>query len=307
MILVELQVERHDAMQDLRRLCVSCAGALVAAARAMKPFSPLALTTVLVLGGCVSQGRYDEAVATTRLTRAELEKTERLLQQTNQRLQQSGAELEDRNAQITARQEEIAKLKSEIERLVQLDRKTTGEQMQRISDLRRRLAELETAQRAAEQRAAVFKELTLKLKKQIDDGDLELVIRDGRMVLLLPNDVLFDTGRTELKPAGRKALEAVGAVMTSMPTRHFQVSGHTDNVPIHNAAFPSNWELSTGRALRVLHFLVGQGVADGNLSAAGYSEIDPVATNGTVEGRKKNRRTEITLQPNIDELVKIPE
>ena len=287
-----------------RRTCVDGAGVALApplqTAAAMKTTPILILAASLALGGCVSQGKYDEAVATTRLTRAELEKNNRLLNETNQKLLQSSSELE-------SRKEEIASLKTEIDRVVQLDRANTGEQMKRIGELRRRLAELEAAQRATEARAALFKDLTLKLRKQIDDGDLELVVRDGRMVLLLPNDVLFDTGRTELKPAGKGALEAVAAVMTSMPNRHFQISGHTDNVPIHNAMFASNWELSAGRALRVVHFLVGQGVTESNLSAAGYSEIDPVASNASPEGRRKNRRTEITLQPNIDELVKIPE
>lgn len=260
----------------------------------------LILVAGLALGGCVSQGKYDQAVATTQTTRAELDKKTSLLEERNALLQQSTAEIEGRKT-------EIANLRAEIERLIQLDRAHTGEQATRISALKARLAELEAAQRAAERRAAVYKDLSLKLKKQIDDGDLELVVRDGRMVLLLPNDVLFDTGRTELKPAGKAALEAVAAVMVQMPNRHFQISGHTDNVPIHNATFASNWELSTGRALRVLHFIVDQGVKDTMLSAAGYSEIDPIATNLNPEGRKKNRRTEITLQPNIDELVKIPE
>jgi chemotaxis protein MotB len=103
------------------------------------------------------------------------------------------------------------------------------------------------------------------------------MVRDGRMVLQLPNDVLFDTGRTELKPAGEKTLAAISGVLASMPNRHFQVAGHTDDVPIHNERFPSNWELSSGRALRVVHFLVGKGTPPAMLSAAGYGEMDPVA------------------------------
>jgi len=177
----------------------------------------------------------------------------------------------------------------------------------RISDLQKRLGALEAAQRAAEARAALDKDLSFRLKQQIDDGDLALVIRDGRMVLQLPNDVLFDSGQTELKPAGKKALEAVAGVMQVMGHRAFQIAGHTDNVPSKNHRFGSNWELSSGRALGVVHFLVGKGVQPAMLSAAGYAEIDPVAANETVEGKKKNRRTEITLQPNIDELVKVPQ
>ena len=101
-------------------------------------------------------------------------------------------------------------------------------------------------------------------------------------------------------------LKAVAGVIESMPQRQFQVAGHTDNIPIHNDRFGSNCELSAGRALRVVHFLVSDGAGAKSLSAAGYSETDPIAANKTPEGRKQNRRTEITLQPNIDELVNVP-
>jgi len=140
----------------------------------------------------------------------------------------------------------------------------------------------------------------------IDAGELRVALRDGRMVLQLSNDVLFDTGRTEIKAPGQAALREVAAVLSGMPERHFQVAGHTDNVPINNMRFPSNWELSTGRALEVVHYLVAQGLVPTSLSAAGYGEFDPVASNGEAEGRARNRRTEITLQPEIEEFVAVP-
>jgi chemotaxis protein MotB len=194
------------------------------------------------------------------------------------------AKLDRTNQSLAQSQRQVGTQRAEIERLEKL-----------------------TAEAAETARAATYKELSLRLKKQIDDGDLSLVVRDGRMVLQLPNDVLFDTGRTELKPAGKNALEAVAEVMKTMPHRHFQVAGHTDNVPIHNATFASNWELSSGRALRVVHFLTEKGVDPSMLSAAGYGEIDPVAPNVSSDGRRMNRRTEITLQPDISEIVKVPE
>lgn len=244
---------------------------------------------VLTATGCVSKGKYNEAVAETKTTRAELER------KTN--------EVDSLTLDLSFRRAEIAQLRAEIDRMSATGAATGS----RMSELQKRLGLLEAAQRAAEARAALYKDLSFRLKQQIDDGDLALVIRDGRMVLQLPNDVLFDTGQTDLKPAGKKALEAVASVMQSMGHRSFQVAGHTDNVPIKNNRFASNWELSSGRALGVVHFLIEKGVQPSMLSAAGYGEIDPVAKNETVDGRKKNRRTEITLQPNIDELVKVPE
>lgn len=258
----------------------------------MKTVTTLLLAAMLATG-CVSKGKYDDAVAQTKLTRAELAKQ-------NATLQQISAELEQRHA-------EIFNLKEMLDQYAVSDDQHRAASREQIAELQKRLKELQAAQAAVEARAALYRELSLKLKKQIDAGDLNIVLRDGRMVLQLPNDVLFDTGRTEIKPAGTLALEAVADVMKTMPKRHFQVAGHTDNVPIHSGRFASNWELSSGRALRVVHFLVGKGVDAAALSAAGYAEIDPVAPNDSPEGKRKNRRTEILLQPNIDELVSVPQ
>jgi chemotaxis protein MotB len=85
--------------------------------------------------------------------------------------------------------------------------------------------------------------------------------------------------------------------------RHFQVAGHTDNEKISKSFFASNWELSTARAIQVVEVLVTDGVKPTLLSAAGYGEYDPIAPNTTPAGRSRNRRIEITLQPNIEELV----
>lgn len=275
----------------------------------------------LAATGCVSQGKYDQAVAQTATTRAELARkaaaydqvSAKLAQQTAARAQaaadlaRKAAALEAASADLEARRKEISKLKGELDALAVASADSRTASGARITALQARLVELQAAQSAAEARASLYKDLSFRLKSQIDDGDLQLVVRDGRMVLQLPNDVLFDTGRTELKPAGKKALEAVADVMRSMPHRSFQVAGHTDDVPIRNETFASNWELSSGRALRVVHFLVDRGVPPAMLSAAGYGEVDPVAPNATAAGKRMNRRTEITLQPNIDELVKLPQ
>ena len=182
-----------------------------------------------------------------------------------------------------------------------------GALAQSLDQAKQRLEELRKAQAAAEQRAALFRDLALKLKKMVDAGELKIVLRDGRMVLQLPNEVLFDSGRTVLKSNGKEALATIAQALNSLAERHFQVAGHTDNVPIQNANFASNWELSCGRALVVVHFLVGEGVPSHLLSAAGYGEFDPVASNEQADGRQANRRTEIALQPKIDELVAVPE
>jgi chemotaxis protein MotB len=141
----------------------------------------------------------------------------------------------------------------------------------------------------------------------IDAGDLAITLRQGRMVLRLSNDVLFDSGRSELKPEGKRALSQVAAVLATIPARRFQVAGHTDNEPIRRSPYKSNWDLSTARALEVTSFLIVRGIEPRALSAAGYGEFDPADTNDNAAGKSRNRRTEISLQPNIDELVAVPD
>jgi chemotaxis protein MotB len=170
-----------------------------------------------------------------------------------------------------------------------------------------RLDELRKAQAAAEARAELFEQFVRKLRKMIDAGQLKVVTRAGKLVIQLSNDVLFASGRTELKPAGKEALTQLAHVITSVRDRQFQVAGHTDNVPIQASRYASNWELSTARALEVVKLLISQGAAPHQLSAAGFGEFDPIASNDTPDGRAKNRRIEITLQPDLNELVAAPD
>lgn len=164
------------------------------------------------------------------------------------------------------------------------------------------LEELRRQKAAAEARAATFRKLVTRLQQMIDSGQLKVAIRNGRMLIALPNDVLFDSGSSVVKPEGAKALERVAQVLSTVPDRAFLVAGHTDNVPIRTASYASNWELSTARAVNVVQILVKAGLSPKVLSAAGYSEFDPVARNDSEKNRAQNRRIEIVLQPNLSDL-----
>ena len=137
-------------------------------------------------------------------------------------------------------------------------------------------------------------------------GKLRVVLRGGQMLLELPNDVLFDSGKTALKDLGRTTLAEVAHVLKSMPDRKFTVAGHTDDVKIQSAKFPSNWELSTARAVEVVKLLIADGMSPKTLAAAGFGEFAPVAANESPDDRAKNRRCEIILEPNLEEFIKVP-
>jgi chemotaxis protein MotB len=178
--------------------------------------------------------------------------------------------------------------------------KTTLEATQvELAELRRQRAEVE-------KRLAAFRELTAKFQKMIDTGRLEIGVRDGRMIVKLPAGVLFDSGQAELSEAGQMALMEVAVILRELPDRKFMIVGHTDNVPLKNSVYTDNWALSTARALNVTRFLVKAGLRPQNLLSAGYGEFDPLKDNKSEPGRKANRRIEIVLMPNIDELPPLP-
>ena len=133
------------------------------------------------------------------------------------------------------------------------------------------------------------------------------------MLIQLPGDVLFDSGRDSLKKDGEEILRQVANVIrgdSELSKREFQVAGHTDSKPLAGGQFRDNWGLSAMRARSVLTYLTGAGDKGGGLdatkwSAAGYAETDPIATNDTEEGRKKNRRVELVVQPNVEEMLNL--
>jgi chemotaxis protein MotB len=296
----------------------------------MRKTSTAALAMGLLLAGCVPQAKYDAALkdgqsAQTSAQRcaSDVAALHAQVDQLNGALKDAQAHAADDDRALAAAQASAHDLQAKLDgataendqlrqELARLGKNADsllaekGSLASALADAKSRLEELRKAQAAAEQRAALFKQLALKFHKMVDAGQLKVVLRNGRMVLQLANDVLFDSGKTDVKRSGKDALAQVAGVLKTIGDRRFQVAGDTDNVPIQSEQFPSNWELSTRRADDVVHFLIAQGMRPEVLSAAGYGEFDPIARNDTPEGRAKNRRTEITLEPNINELVGIP-
>jgi flagellar motor protein MotB len=117
--------------------------------------------------------------------------------------------------------------------------------------------------------------------------------RDG-IVISLSGNVLFDSGRADLRPEGLDLLDALVGRLSEMPNE-IRVEGHTDNVPIATPLYPSNWELSSARSTTVARYLSEHGVQPARLVAAGFGENRPVVPNDTREGRARNRRVDIVI------------
>ncbi|MBN1655588.1 MAG: OmpA family protein [Deltaproteobacteria bacterium] len=171
-----------------------------------------------------------------------------------------------------------------------------------VEQLQQALQQLKKREQQAEAQLQTFRNMLERFKNMIASGKLRVRIVRGRMVVELAENILFDSGKADLTEPGQVALAEVAEVLKTIPDRDFQIAGHTDNVPIRSRKFPSNWELSTARAVIVTKFLADHGVPTERLSAAGHAETQPVASNDTPEGKAQNRRIEIVLMPKLDEL-----
>ena len=160
--------------------------------------------------------------------------------------------------------------------------------VEKISRLKSELSELDRAKN----------ELESRLSKEITDKEVKVEMLAKGLVITFVAEVLFDSGKADLRSDCLAKLAKVSGVIQSVvPDLNIGIEGHTDNQPIKFSSWKSNWELSSARALSVVHFLIEKGVASEKLAAIGYGEFHPVAPNDSKESMQKNRRVEIVILP----------
>jgi len=264
---------------------------------------------------------------------AQLAKYNQLSQQTDKEKAAHEAdkkELEDQKQLVLQLKEQLEKMGVNVSALSQ-QLEQTGSQNKTLS---KNLEEVNRALKEYQERAAQlerikqrFEVLRDKLKKLTDLG-LKVEIRRNRMVIRLPGDVLFSSGDDKLRANGEKVLDAVADVIRNdkqLSGRYFQIAGHTDNKPLKGGRFGDNWGLSAMRARQVLLYLIapvpappakdakppkpgvpvegGGGLDPLRLHAAGYGDTDPVGGNATDADRQQNRRVELVLMPDVEEML----
>lgn len=170
--------------------------------------------------------------------------------------------------------------------------------------LQGKVSELEEQAQKAEElekTTATYEELQKRLEKEIQEGKVQLKEMKNRLTMTMVDKILFSSGSASIGKEGKLVLDKVIDILKDVKDRRIQVEGHTDNDRIYSsikAKYPTNWELSTARATQVVRYLQENGGIDPKLlSATGYAEYQPVASNDTGEGKAKNRRIEIVLLP----------
>src|SRR6266513_974234 len=205
------------------------------------------ITAALTASGCVSTGEFEKVQA----DKGQLEQQTRELQSQRRALEE----------EKTALERQQGKLRAELEALA------------------RQKAQLETSN---QQTKSQYDGLVRNLTEEVKKGQLQVRQFKDMLTVEVAEQLFFDSGRATLKEQGKAVLSKVGEALKGYEDKVIRVVGHTDNVPISTAQFPSNWELSAG-------------VAPERLTASGRGEYSPIASNDDAEGRRKNRRIEITL------------
>lgn len=274
------------------------------------------LAAALAANGCVTQSTYDKL---------EAEKNQQIaaLQSERQALQNQRAELQKQVEELDAQRATLEQNKAWLEQ-DQIGLQT------RIGLLAQERASLEKQKIALEQQKNALEEQRAELQKQVDTleqqkaqllaasketqsqydnlvrnltdevqkGQLQVRRYKNMLTVDVAEQLFFDSGQATLKASGKQVLKKVGDTLKSYDDKIIRIVGHTDDVPIAKSlqkVFPSNWELSVARATTVVRYLQEVGIPPERMIASGRAEFAPVAANDGPEGRKKNRRIEITL------------
>ena len=203
--------------------------------------------------------------------------------------------------EITKLQKQAADLEADTVRIAKEREQLRQEQSQLAATLEQeRLAKLAKEEEIA-RLTRTQEELSKSLQDEIAKGNITIQQVQDRLTINMVDRVLFDSGQAQVKPSGVEVLTQVGDVLNKISDKQIRIEGHTDNVPISSKLqnrFKTNWELSTARATTVVRHLIDRGgVARQHLSAVGYADTQPLASNDSEVGRSSNRRIEIVLYP----------
>jgi chemotaxis protein MotB len=269
----------------------------------------------IMVGGCVSSSKFEKKVAEAdglnQSLRALQQKYDKLTAENNdlkdqfKKLNGDFAQLSIQKDKITADRDELDKvLKSKSDSLSktinELRGKTAALEMENAS-LKEGVANLKkTKEEEVKSVSKTYENLMQEMKGEIAQGQVAITELKGKLTVDVLDKILFASGEAEVKPEGLAVLQRVIDILKNVKDKAIRIEGHTDNVKIGGALarkYATNWELSAARAINVTRYLQKQGIDPVLLASVAYGEYKPVADNSTSEGRAKNRRIAIILQP----------
>ncbi len=269
----------------------------------------------VMVGGCVSSSKFEKKVAEAdglnQALQALQQKYDKLTAENNN-LKDQFKKLNGDFAQLSIQKDKITADRDELDKVL----KSKSDSLSKtINELRGKTAALETENASLKEGVAnlkktkeeevktvskTYENLMQEMKGEIAQGQVAITELKGKLTVDVLDKILFASGEAEVKPEGLAVLQRVIDILKNVKDKVIRIEGHTDNVKIGGALarkYATNWELSAARAINVTRYLQKQGIDPALLASVAYGEYKPVADNSTSEGRAKNRRIAIILQP----------
>lgn len=265
----------------------------------------LLLFATTLLFSCVSRKKFDAANAEI----SRLQQDSANLQNNLYNLQN---EIKTATSTLNQLQENKLKLENELKNLNQSLQQTKQSATEQIMSGKETIAAQQQRLQQLQRLIDEQKQQTEMLRKKMADAltnfnanELTVSTKDGKVYVSLQENLLFPSGSAVVNPKGKQALSQLAQVLNTNPDIRVNIEGHTDSIPIHGR-FEDNWALSVARATSIVRILTNDyKVNPERITASGRSQYEPVDVNYTSQGRAKNRRTEIILEPNLDKVMEL--
>ena len=300
---------------------------------------------VILFSGCVAQKKFDDLLAERVKIEADYYEVSDKLDAANAKLERLEEQVSRLDEETAEKSQKINKLETDLaalqkehdqletyynnlltnsgklsrdlaeqqERLLELQegldtKKKENEAL--LTDLVEREKKVSELERIIAEKDKAVQMLMVSVKEALlgfSGNELSVEIKNGKVYVSLAEQLLFKSGSYKVDPKGERALIQLSEALKTSPDINILIEGHTDNVPISSKTIKDNWDLSVLRATSITRILTRAGVNPGRITAAGRSEYQPVTSNATADGKQKNRRTEIILSPDLDELFELLE
>jgi chemotaxis protein MotB len=267
--------------------------------KSIRYFTFLALIAGLLFTSCVSNKKFAASEAQNDKLQKENSTTLGKLNECNM----LGLKSKEENDALQKENQAVLKDYSSVKNDLML---LSAQSNMTIREQATRLKSLQDMMQAQTEKSNKLKNSISKALMNYKTDELNVYQKDGKVYVSLAEKLLFKSGSDVVDPKGKAALKTLAAVLNSSKDFTVAIEGHTDDVPIKTKMFEDNWDLSVARATSIVRVLTkDNGFDSGRITASGKSEFHPVGLNTTAEGRANNRRTEVILSPDLQEIYKL--
>ncbi len=210
---------------------------------------------------------------------------------------------------LTSAEDSINNLRGNVDVLANVYNSTNAElnlSKEQIAEQQKRLAHLQELINMQYNNIEAIRKKVADAMMNFDTKELSVHMENGKVYVSMQESLLFPSGSAVVNKRGKDALAKLAGVLNTTPDINVEIEGHTDSIPINTKLYPDNWALSVARSTAIARILMKDYfVSPARITASGRGDNHPIASNGTAEGRAQNRRTEIIIEPKLDELMEL--